>query len=286
MGDLEGAEPPVPAVGRRALGRVGQLGDDVLGRQLDAGVGHVPAAVGQIAGMAGDGAALGLLAPERLQARRQRGGVEVPAQFVGVAHSPRYEPIALERRGRPVALFRPPAAFRATGTVREIATGGYKRAAAPLAGMTDVEPHDVPDEAVAMLQEYLEDEHTFLSWLGFTVEEFEAGRMVGTIPFDEKLTNPTEPPTVQGGVASTLIDVVGGIALRPYLADPVEDDLATINLTVNYLRPATGDLTATAEVVRAGNSVGVSAVEVESATPAGETALVAVGQGAFRLFRS
>ena len=89
--------------------------------------------------------------------------------------------------------------------------------------MTDVEPHDVPDEAVAMLQEYLEDEHTFLSWLGFTVEEFEVGRMVGTIPFDEKLTNPTEPPTVQGGVASTLIDVVGGIALRPYLADPVED---------------------------------------------------------------
>jgi uncharacterized protein (TIGR00369 family) len=110
--------------------------------------------------------------------------------------------------------------------------------------------------------------------------------MVGTIPFDEKLTNPTEPPTVQGGVASTLIDVVGGIALRPYLADPIDDDLATINLNVNYLRPAAGDLTATAEVIRAGNSVGVSYVEVESETPDGETKPVAVGQGAFRLFRS
>jgi uncharacterized protein (TIGR00369 family) len=165
------------------------------------------------------------------------------------------------------------------------ATGGYKRAAASATVMTDVEPHDVPEEAVAMLQEYLENEHTFLSWLGFTVDEFEAGRMVGTIPFDEKLTNPTEPPTVQGGVASTLIDVVGGIALRPYLADPIDDDLATINLTVNYLRPAAGDLTATAEVIRAGNSVGVSSVEVESETPDGETKPVAVGQGAFRLFR-
>jgi uncharacterized protein (TIGR00369 family) len=151
--------------------------------------------------------------------------------------------------------------------------------------MTEVEPHDVPEEAVAMLQEYLENEHAFLSWLGFTVEEFEAGRMVGTIPFDEKLTNPTEPPTVQGGVASTLIDVVGGIALRPYLTDPLDDDLATINLNVNYLRPAAGDLTATAEVIRAGNSVGVSHVEVESETPDGTEALVAVGQGAFRLFR-
>jgi uncharacterized protein (TIGR00369 family) len=152
--------------------------------------------------------------------------------------------------------------------------------------MTDVEPHDVPDEAVAMLQEYLESEHQFLSWLGFTVEEFDVGRMVGTIPFDDKLTNPTDPPTIQGGVASTLIDVVGGIALRPYLTDPLEDDLSTINLNVNYLRPATGDLTATAEVVRAGSSVGVSYIEVMSETPDGEDKQVAVGMGAYRLFRS
>ncbi|MFT4885702.1 MAG: hypothetical protein ACI8U4_003229 [Natronomonas sp.] len=152
--------------------------------------------------------------------------------------------------------------------------------------MTDVEPHDVPDEAVAMLQEYLESEHQFLSWLDFTVEEFDIGRMVATIPFDDKLTNPTDPPTIQGGVASTLIDVVGGIALRPYLTDPLEDDLSTINLNVNYLRPATGDLTATAEVVRAGGSVGVSYIEVMSETPDGEEKQVAVGMGAYRLFRS
>jgi uncharacterized protein (TIGR00369 family) len=152
--------------------------------------------------------------------------------------------------------------------------------------MTDVEPHDVPEEAVAMLQQYLENEHEFLSWLGFTVDEFETGRMVGTIPFDDKLTNPTDPPTVQGGVASTLIDVVGGIALRPYLTDPLDDDIATINLNVNYLRPAAGDLTATAEVIRAGGSVGVSYIEVEGKTPTGSEELIAVGQGAYRLFRS
>ena len=116
---------------------------------------------------------------------------------------------------------------------------------------------------------------------------FSSKGMVPTIrPASNSSTvNPTEPPTVQGGVASTLIDVVGGIALRPYLTDPVDDDVATINLNVNYLRPAAGDLTATAEVIRAGNSVGVSYVEVESETPDGTEALVAVGQGAFRLFQ-
>jgi uncharacterized protein (TIGR00369 family) len=151
--------------------------------------------------------------------------------------------------------------------------------------MADVEPHDMPDDVVAMLQEYLETEHEFLSWLNFTVEEFETGRMTATIPFDQKLTNPTEPPTIQGGVASTLVDVVGGIVLRPYLTDPVDDDISTINLNVNYLRPATGGLTATAEVIRAGGSVGVSDVEVVSKTPDGEEKPVAVGQGAYRLFR-
>lgn len=152
--------------------------------------------------------------------------------------------------------------------------------------MTDVEPHELPDDAAEMLQTFLENEHDFLSWLGFQVDEFDSGRMVGTIPFDGKLTNPTEPPTMQGGVASTLIDVVGGIALRPYLTDPIGDRIATINLNVNYLRPAASDLTASAEVVRAGGSVGVSAVEVSSETPDGEEVLVAVGQGAYRLFRS
>ena len=152
--------------------------------------------------------------------------------------------------------------------------------------MTELEPSEIPDGTVDVLQTYLESEHGFLSWLGFTVETFEAGRMVATIPFDEKLTNPTEPPTISGGVASTLIDVVGGIVLRPYLTDPIEGDIATINLNVNYLRRAAGDLTATAEVVRAGGSVGVSTVEVASETPDGETRPVAVGQGSYRLFRS
>lgn len=62
-----------------------------------------------------------------------------------------------------------------------------------------------------------------------------------------------------------------------------EVDFRGINLNVNYLQQALGDLTATAEVVRAGNTVGVARVGVESETPDGED-LVAVGQGAYRLF--
>jgi uncharacterized protein (TIGR00369 family) len=157
--------------------------------------------------------------------------------------------------------------------------------------VTDRDPHDVPEGAVEALQHYFDTQHEFLSWLGIDVEQLGGGTAVMTIPYQTKLTN--KPPSgaesegndpIQGGVASTLVDVAGGIALRPYLDDPLNDGLATINLNVNYLRPATGDLRAEAQVVRAGGSVGVSEVLVTSETPEGAEEGIAYGTGAFRLF--
>jgi uncharacterized protein (TIGR00369 family) len=159
--------------------------------------------------------------------------------------------------------------------------------------MPDREPHAIPEGAVEALQHYFDTQHEFLSWLGVEVEALGQGRAVMSIPYRSKLTNVPwrgaeegERHPIQGGVASTLIDVVGGMALRPYLDDPLEDGMATINLNVNYLRPAAGDLRAEAEVIRAGRSVGVSEVLVTGATPGdGEPRAVAHGTGAYRLFR-
>jgi uncharacterized protein (TIGR00369 family) len=149
---------------------------------------------------------------------------------------------------------------------------------------------DIPDQTTDLLQRYI-DAHGYLSWLGTRVESMEYGTLVMSIPFDEKLTNSGpgesgETARIHGGIAATLIDTAGGIALRPFLDDPMSGDVATINLNLNYLRPAGDDLTATAEVVRAGESVGVSTVMVESEAPDGQTKAVATGQGAYRLFRS
>lgn len=147
-----------------------------------------------------------------------------------------------------------------------------------------------PVNGDSFLQTYIDEHHDFLSWLGTRVESLEPERVVLSIPYDPKLTN-TRPgasgeprPEIHGGVAATLIDTAGGLALRTTLEDPVEEGVATINLNVNYLERATGDLTATAEVVRSGGSVGVSEVTVESATNGG-IRQVATGQGAYRLFR-
>lgn len=142
------------------------------------------------------------------------------------------------------------------------------------------------DAAREMVQAHV-DQHGFLSWLDATVEDIERGELEMRVPYDGKLANhgPGGEGNVHGGIASTLIDTAGGIACRTVLDDPTTGGVATINLDVSYLRPAAGDLVAEAEVVRAGSTVGVATVSVESETPDGEWAEVAVGKASYRLFR-
>ncbi|MFC6731494.1 MULTISPECIES: PaaI family thioesterase [unclassified Haladaptatus] len=144
----------------------------------------------------------------------------------------------------------------------------------------------VPDGTASTIQHFIDERHGFLSWLGTQVEDVRYGEVDLTIPFDDKLTNPSDPPTIHGGVAATLIDTAGGLALRTTLENPIEDTLATVNLNVNYLRRASSDITAHAEVIRTGSSIGWVEVTVESETPDGERKEVATGQAAFRLFQS
>jgi len=131
------------------------------------------------------------------------------------------------------------------------------------------------------------DEHGFLSWLGLTIEELSEDRVVMRVPYEGKLANhsPGGEGNVHGGIAATLIDTAAGFACRTALEDPVNDGLATIDLNVSYLRPATDDLVAEATLVRAGGSVGVATVTVESDPGDGEWTTVAVGRASYRLFR-
>lgn len=145
----------------------------------------------------------------------------------------------------------------------------------------------VDEETAGQLQSAL-DEHGFLSWLDVRVLAVDEGELTLKIPYDEGLCNhgPSNRGEVNGGVAATLIDTAGGLACRTALEAPFAGGVATIDLNVSYLRSALGDLTATASVVRAGQSVGVSEVTVESETRSEGHAEVAVGRGSYRLFRT
>ncbi len=128
--------------------------------------------------------------------------------------------------------------------------------------------------------------HGYLSWLGLTLESYEEGGAILSIPARDELRNPgaAAPAPIHGGVLATLVDTSSAFALRTTFDDPEAAGLTTTNLDVSYLRPATGDLRAIADVVRAGRSMGVVDVEVESQTPDGPK-LVVVGRTNYRLFR-
>jgi uncharacterized protein (TIGR00369 family) len=142
------------------------------------------------------------------------------------------------------------------------------------------------DDVRAFIQSYV-DEHGFLSFLDLRVEDVASGEMTLRVPYDEKLTNhgPGQG-NVHGGIAATLIDTAGGLAVRTALDDPMASGVATIDLNVSYLRPARGDLVASAETVRIGSTVGVAEISVVADPGDDEAQEVAVGRGSFRIFDS
>lgn len=125
----------------------------------------------------------------------------------------------------------------------------------------------------------------FLSLVDLRTVERDAGRVVLRIPYDESLANPPRPDgqrPLHGGLVATAVDVAGISAVGSAYDDGA--GTTTVDLNVSYLRPATDDLLATGEVVRAGRSLGVARVSVESATPDGETVEVAAGRVSVRVW--
>ncbi len=144
-------------------------------------------------------------------------------------------------------------------------------------------------DAREFLQSHIDD-HGFLSWLDVQVDAVDPGHIVMRVPYSDDLTNPRlsgveNGHTVHGGVAATLIDTAGGLCVRSDLSDPLAGGVATIDLNVSYLRPATSGIVATADAIRVGRTVGVAEVTVRGTTETGEQAEVAAGRGSYRVFR-
>lgn len=80
----------------------------------------------------------------------------------------------------------------------------------------------------------------------------ERGEVQLHLPFRPEYARQEESRQVHGGVIAALIDIAGDYALAVKLGHFVP----TIDLRVDFLRPAQGNLTVRAWTVRAGRSVG------------------------------
>ena len=129
---------------------------------------------------------------------------------------------------------------------------------------------------VATVQGWL-DRSSFIAFLGVRVEAVDAG--AGTVT----MSMPMRPELARGGGGggqfhggpiAAFIDIVGDFAV----AAKVGGGVPTINLRIDYLRPATGErLTGTATARRVGRTVGVVDIDVTDV----EGRLAAIGRGIY-----
>jgi uncharacterized protein (TIGR00369 family) len=97
-------------------------------------------------------------------------------------------------------------------------------------------------------------------WLGciLTEVDIDSGRVKILLPFRRELLGAAGADSAHGGVVAAFVDVAAHACLhvRTRIGMP------TIDLRVDFLRPATLPLSATAVARRAGRTIGVADVEV------------------------
>lgn len=114
----------------------------------------------------------------------------------------------------------------------------------------------------------------YAAHLCIELETARDGHAIGTLPMREAFRVAPDVPVAHSGAAFALADTVAGAAMVSRNMDVTP----TVNMRMEYLRPATTDLTAEATVVR--NGAHVAAVDVE-VTDADGT-LVATGRGTYK----
>ena len=142
---------------------------------------------------------------------------------------------------------------------------------------------------VARLTTLFEETIAFNRVLGLRIVEISAQRIAGSIAIRPELIGHFTQQRLHGGVISAGLDTIGGLAILAAIAARHMDEtpeqrllrfakLGTIDLRIDYLRPATGDrFELTAQVVRLGSRVATTQMQFTGA----HGRLLATGTGAY-----
>lgn len=98
----------------------------------------------------------------------------------------------------------------------------------------------------------------FVQLLGIEVTEATEGHAEGRLPFRAELCSSSDGSVIHGGATYAFADTIGGAAVISL----AEDVTPTVDMRIDYLAPATCDLHATADVLRFGESLAMTRIEI------------------------
>ncbi|EMG37487.1 hypothetical protein PCS_01778 [Desulfocurvibacter africanus PCS] len=131
-------------------------------------------------------------------------------------------------------------------------------------------------------RDLIENQLPFNKFIGIKLLSLEAGTCKLYIPYKDELIGDTRRGALHGGVISTLIDTCGGFAV--WSMCDITDRLSTIDMRVDYLKPAFGDdLVAESQVKLLGNRVGNASTVLYSRNNPG--VILAEGRSVYNIRR-
>ncbi|GAA0512882.1 acyl-CoA thioesterase YigI [Tatumella terrea] len=131
-------------------------------------------------------------------------------------------------------------------------------------------------QARLLVSEIFVNSMPFNQALGLTLQHLDDQQATLILPNRPSLTGNALQKIVHGGVIASVLDVAAGLVCVNYALtrqDMISEEelrqrlsrMGTIDLRVDYLRPGRGDIfTATAQLLRGGNKIAVSRVELHN----------------------
>ncbi len=144
---------------------------------------------------------------------------------------------------------------------------GHAGSASAAPALPELEGEALGEDYLAVLRELCEHTIVFNQTLGLTLDTATADRLRVRLPMRPELIGHPGHHRMHGGVISATLDVVGGLTVMAALGHRHRDEpvaarqarfsrLGTIDLRVDYLRPAVGaHFYAVGEVLRLGGRV-------------------------------
>lgn len=120
-------------------------------------------------------------------------------------------------------------------------------------------------------------------FIGVKVLEIKEGYVKLLFPYREEFIGDPRTKRLHGGYTATAIDLAGGVASMTFMTSP-DDDVATIDMRIDYLRPGKAKpIIAEGKVISKRRRSIVT--EMTIFHPEDEAKIIAIGRGVFSIKR-